>query len=71
MNEDKNISCVINKTIKKIGISGNCYEFKNVIVQGLTMEETKKVFDEEWNESKDNIIKEDNNEKANEVSDEL
>ena len=41
-------NCVINKTEKVIGINGNTFDFKNLVVQGLTMKETKKVFDEEW-----------------------
>jgi len=40
--------CVINKTEKKIGINGQTFDYKNLVVQGLTMKETKEVFDEEW-----------------------
>ena len=40
--------CVINKTEKKIGANGQSYDYKNLVVQGLTMKETKEVFDEEW-----------------------
>lgn len=45
---DEKAVCVINKTEKKINKVGDAYEFKNLIVQRLTMKETKKVFDEEW-----------------------
>jgi len=47
MEGEKNV-CVINKTEKVIGINGNTFDYKNLVVQGLTMEETKRVFDEEW-----------------------
>ena len=40
--------CVINKTEKKINLAGTSFDYKNMIVQGITMKETKKVFDEEW-----------------------
>jgi len=40
--------CIINKTEKKIGVNGTVFEHKNLVVQGLTMKETKEVFDEEW-----------------------
>lgn len=40
--------CVINKTEKKISASGDSFDYKNLIVQGLTMKETKEVFDEQW-----------------------
>jgi len=39
---------VINKTEKKINMAGTTFEYKNLVIHGLTMEETKKVFDEEW-----------------------
>ena len=47
MADDKPV-CVINKTEKKIGVNGTSFDYKNLVVQGLTMKETKKVFDEEW-----------------------
>jgi len=40
--------CVINKTEKKIGANGDSFDYKNLVVQCLTMKETKEVFDEEW-----------------------
>lgn len=45
---DEKPVCVINKTEKKINMAGTSFDYKNLVVQGLTMKETKKVFDEEW-----------------------
>jgi len=48
MTEDNKPVCIINKTKKKIGPNGESFDYKNLVVQGLTMDETKKAFDERW-----------------------
>lgn len=48
--ELKKNAAIINKTEKKIGPSGDSYDYKNLTVQADTMDECKKVFDEVWNE---------------------
>lgn len=49
---DNKPACVINKTEKKINMAGTAFEYKNLIVHGITMKETKEVFDEEWKKEK-------------------
>ena len=49
MSDDKKEPvCIINKTIKKINLAGTVIDYKNVVVQGKNMKETKKVFHGEW-----------------------
>lgn len=49
MTEDiEKIESIINKTEKKVGLNGQIFDYKNLIVQAETMKECKKVFDEEW-----------------------
>ena len=46
--EKKEIESIINKTEKKLGATGQVFDYKNLIVQAKTMNECKTVFDEEW-----------------------
>ena len=46
--DNKEHPIIINKTEKKIGLNGQTFDYKNLIVQAKTMKECKKVFDEGW-----------------------
>jgi len=46
--KEREIESIINKTEKVIGVNGATFDYKNLIVQAKTMDECKKVFDEEW-----------------------
>ena len=48
MSENKEVESIINKTEKKVGLNGQVFDYKNLIVQAKTMKECKEVFDEQW-----------------------
>ena len=48
--EPENKIVLISKKIKKLTLSGQSFDEKELSVQGDNLKEIKKVFDEEWKE---------------------